>query len=105
MSARRQGIKDKSEWKGFASDKTQLLKKSPEYKEWRSAVFTRDNWECQECHVRGGALHAHHIKAKSIYPELVFEVNNGVTLCAACAGQKKTDTYGLNLVRAKVRVS
>lgn len=92
QSARLQGI-DISEWRDFASSETQRIKRSLKYKQWRRDVFERDNWTCRDCRVRGGVLHAHHIKPKSIYPELMFDVDNGLTLCREC--HKKTDTYGL----------
>lgn len=55
-----------------------------EYKAWRKAVLSRDNFTCQHCFVRGGVLVAHHIKQWSQYPDLRFDVNNGLTLCTTC---------------------
>ena len=57
---------------------------SKEYCEWRSAVYERDGYTCQNCKKVGGKLNAHHIKPFAIYPELRFDVDNGVTLCAEC---------------------
>lgn len=58
---------------------------SREYKRWRFDVFARDKFACQECgDKRGGNLVAHHIKPFAEYPELRFEVSNGVTLCRKC---------------------
>lgn len=53
---------------------------SKEYVEWRQKVFERDRFTCQLCNEPGGHLEAHHIKLKSQYPELIFDVNNGITL-------------------------
>jgi hypothetical protein len=72
------------------------------YRQWRSDVFTRDNFTCQECGHRGRWIEAHHIrrlreilignKIKNIYDadgcEELWDINNGQTLCINC--HKKT---------------
>jgi len=70
---------------------------SQKYKEWRIAVYKKDNFTCQICgrrKVRGVeiTLNADHIQPWSIYPELRFKVSNGRTLCVEC--HKQTPTYG-----------
>ena len=57
---------------------------SKEYKQWRISVFIRDNFTCQNCQIRGVYLEAHHIKSWAHYPELRYDVENGVTLCRGC---------------------
>lgn len=79
-------------WKGGKTKETDLIKSSAEYRYWRDEVFRRDDYRCQICGVRGGQLEAHHIKEKCNFPELMFDVNNGVTLCHTC--HKTTDNYG-----------
>lgn len=37
-------------------------------------------------------LEAHHLKEVCNYPEQIFDVDNGVTLCHQC--HKETDNYG-----------
>jgi len=54
------------------------------YKEWRLAVFKRDNFTCMGCKQVGGFLQAHHLKKWSKYPKLRYVANNGVTLCKDC---------------------
>jgi len=55
------------------------------YKEWRLAVFTRDNFTCQHCgDSTGGNLNAHHIIPFSKDESLRTELSNGITLCAKC---------------------
>lgn len=72
-------------WKGGLSNETQLLRFTPEYKDWRKQVFKRDNYTCQCCGDNsGGNLEAHHIENFSSHPELRFDTNNGITLCTNC---------------------
>jgi 5-methylcytosine-specific restriction endonuclease McrA len=75
------------------------IRASVEYRAWRLAVFTRDDYTCQMCHTRGGTLQADHIKPFSLFPELRFEVDNGRTLCLDC--HTKTETYGVYTSRRK----
>jgi hypothetical protein len=76
-------------WKGGITPENRIIRHSSEFEEWRKKVFKRDNWTCRDCGKRGnGELHAHHIKSFAKYPELRFDVNNGLTLCEDC--HKKT---------------
>jgi predicted restriction endonuclease len=80
-------------WQGGISELNDIIRHSLEYKEWRRAVYKRDNYTCQICGLGGyGNLNADHIKAFSKYPELRFAIDNGRTLCHNC--HKKTDNYG-----------
>lgn len=60
------------------------VNKSIEWKQWRESVFERDNYTCQECNVKGSELTPHHILRKSHYPDLIFNQDNGITLCRKC---------------------
>jgi len=70
-----------SNWKGGVTHIHKILRNSAEFKDWREAVFERDDWTCQKCNVRGGSLHPHHILNFSQYPDMRFSLDNGVTLC------------------------
>lgn len=84
-------------WRGGKTKGRDKLQASKAYKEWRKAVYERDGYKCIECHVVGNGknLNADHIKPYALYPELVFDVENGRTLCIDC--HKATDTYGWKL--------
>jgi hypothetical protein len=89
-------------WKGGCANPNTKIRKSWEYKLWRTAVFERDNYTCVFCGAHNGKgkavkLNADHIKPFSIYPELRFVIENGRTLCVGC--HKETDTYGGKLCK------
>lgn len=56
---------------------------NPEYLQWRKLVLNRDKGYCRLCHGQD-RLEAHHIKRFTLYPDLRWEVDNGVTLCRNC---------------------
>ena len=82
-------------WQGGRTAENKRMRKSPEYRLWREAVFARDNHTCRFCGKRGGELHADHIKPFAYFPELRFAIDNGRTLCVPC--HKSTPTYGAKI--------
>lgn len=81
-------------WKGGITPIHLAIRSSKEYKEWRKAVYERDNYTCIFCGVIGNGknLNADHILPFAIYEDLRLEVSNGRTLCIDC--HKQTPTYG-----------
>ena len=76
-------------YKRYGIKNTPALKRirnSQAYKNWRKAVYERDDYTCQKCMVRGGRLQAHHIHPVRSNKNnlLLFDVNNGITLCEEC---------------------
>lgn len=89
-----------------------------ESKEWRIAVFKRDNYTCQECFTRGISLQAHHkkpfaiildefLKEYNIFSPIedketllrlsmiykpFWNIDNGQTLCEDCHKTKSKST-------------
>ena len=54
------------------------------------------------CGKKGGKLHAHHIKLFSEYPELRFEVSNGITYCKTPCHKTKGLHKGVNKLKVLV---
>lgn len=53
---------------------------SPEYKAFRYAVLSRDNWTCALTGKKGSNLEVHHIVPWSVAPNLRYALSNGITL-------------------------
>lgn len=93
-------------WQGGITLLNELIRKSFKYRQWRSDIFTHDDFTCQKCGVRGGYLYAHHIKSFSSIVQFyeittleealdcqeLWNINNGITLCEEC--HKLTENYG-----------
>lgn len=72
-------------WKGGITFINRALRETAEARDWRRSVYERDSYTCQHCgDSRGGNLNAHHIKSFALYPELRYELSNGITLCEPC---------------------
>ena len=67
-------------WKGGYENTINRLRRTKKYYEWRRSIFIRDEFICQECGKKHIYIEAHHIKKFADYPELRFDINNGLTL-------------------------
>lgn len=82
-------------WLDNEKNNPQRIRKSLEYKEWRTKVFERDDYKCRCCGQVGGVLNAHHIQHFAKHPKLRFEISNGITLCAECHKKIHNGTLGI----------
>ena len=70
-------------WRGGVSDKITEIRRSPKMKKWCRTIFERDNFQCKICG-NNKDLNAHHIYPIGYFPDLILEINNGITLCKEC---------------------
>ena len=87
-------------WKGGITSLNKRARSTLAYKEWRKAVFERDDYTCQHCHKRGGDLEADHIKQFAYFIEARLDLANGQTLCKQC--HKQTDTHSNKLKKGEL---
>jgi hypothetical protein len=53
-------------------------------KQWMLSIFERDKYTCRQCGKKNCKLNAHHIQNWLDYPELRYNIYNGITLCLEC---------------------
>lgn len=79
-------------WQGGISKGHKAGYWKAEYRNWREAIFKRDNYTCQYCKKKGIFIHAHHIFRFAYFPQFRYEKWNGITLCKDChRGTQKWD--------------
>lgn len=86
-------------WKGGITPLVYIIRRCFEYRQWKSDIFTRDNFTCVMCGKRGGDIQADHypkefykifnennIKTfeQAIVCQEFWNINNGRTLCVKC---------------------
>lgn len=73
-------IEDRSKLKTYGEANKD--RRSSAYGSWRREVYKRDNYKCRinDCNCNGRII-AHHILSYTKYPELRYNINNGITLC------------------------
>lgn len=103
-------------WQGGITKLKAHIRNCFKYRQWRSDIFTINDFTCQECGQKGGRLHADHIEPfsaiiaknrietfeQAIECEELWSLNNGRTLCVEC--HKKTDTYLSGAIKYKKAV-
>lgn len=87
-----------AQWKGGVTILKERIRDLFEYRQWRSDIFTRDEFTCVVCGSVGYNLNAHHIIPLNILMQKyeitilnqaiscqeMWNINNGETLCKTC---------------------
>jgi len=96
-------------WKGGITPINQKIRKGIDIRLWRELIFQRDGFLCQmpDCDKTERYLNAHHIMKFADYPELRFEVSNGITLCKKCHDkiqwkEEKFENMFIEIVKLKI---
>lgn len=88
------------EWKGSLHDKHIKLA----LKQWGQQIKNRDDYVCKKCGESDiNLLEAHHIIPRQLRPDLIFDLNNGITLCLNCHYEKHiNDVKSSRLIKYKI---
>lgn len=92
--------KGEAHW-SYKKDRSTLAKRQERndyaYQSWRKEVWVRDGFKCRIENVDcDGRIEAHHILGWAEYPELRYEVKNGITLCHAHHPKKRSEEARLS---------
>ncbi len=72
-------------WKGGITSKNRIIRTSNSYRAWKEQVLNKDGSICRKCQVVTTTVH--HLFSFRDWPELRFEVDNGITVCTVCHRQ------------------
>ncbi len=82
-------------------DRTQVLDnrsrtKQGQYKVWRTEILKRDNYCCRmKNNLCKGILQVHHILPWRAYPDVRYNIDNGITLCIQHHPRKRKDELAM----------
>lgn len=74
-------------WKPEIPDEKRKLyahRGTDKYKTWSLKIKERDNYMCKKCNASGVDMESHHIFSVKDYPDLIYDINNGICLCSSC---------------------
>lgn len=71
-----------------------------EFYKWADAVKSRDGMRCVKCGTSDNEMQAHHVKPWNLFPDLRYEVSNGITVCAPCHWKIHATAENENLVNS-----
>lgn len=77
--------------KAYAEENPEVVKplKTARWRRLRKNIISRDGGHCQRCLIKYGIINSdnlqgHHIIARVHRPDLIFDPQNVITLCASC---------------------
>lgn len=75
-------------WNGGVTAESNNGRNTAEHFAWKAFVLFKDRRTCQLCRTKvRRKLTVHHIRNWRTFPDLRFEVDNGITLCHHCHGK------------------
>ncbi len=77
-------------WKGGITPTVQNIRHCFKYRQWRSDVFTRDDFTCQICGVRGGYLEVDH------FPKMFYEIIKEYEIDSIDKANKCEELWNIN---------
>lgn len=83
-------------WRGGRTLSNKIIRSCEGYRNWRKLIFKRDHFTCIKCGHRFIHIIAHHRKSVADYPYLIFDINNGITLCKDCHKKVHQDLRDLD---------
>lgn len=81
------GIRGEKHWNwkgGYPRTNRNMLMQRQDYRDWRKSIFDRDDYTCVMCKRTKVYLNAHHKKSWRDFPDLRYDINNGMTVCEPC---------------------
>ena len=87
-------VKDRTKLQKYGD--TNKDRRSSAYRDWRLNVYKRDGYKCKMDNNCKGRIEAHHILSFTDYPELRYDINNGITLCHLHHPRKRVDEANLS---------
>lgn len=88
-------IAPKKQW--FTKSHKQKKSADAKWKRFRVHVLKTYGHQCMACDATEGVMHIDHIKPKSVYRSLWYDITNVQVLCQTCNLKKRRDTKDYRL--------
>jgi hypothetical protein len=89
-------------WRNLLKDDLLVKDRNdPRVREWKKAVFKRDEYKCVKCGEIEN-LQAHHIIHWADYYKGRVDINNGITLCSRCHAKEHEGEQCEKLIMSRI---